>query len=133
MKSITYRVAEKIVGVLIVLVVVAALYCAYHFLWGRGWLATSGCVLIWLLLVTFVLGPYTLGTLVGFDRYSTNVLLGQAMEWRTYYWELRGVAHAEAKQRADQEVLASLRENRVDLNSYAEVRDWLSELKAQSE
>jgi hypothetical protein len=39
----------KIVGVLIVL---AAAYGAYHWLWGRGWFATSLCFLIWFLLAS---------------------------------------------------------------------------------
>jgi hypothetical protein len=39
----------KLVGILIVL---AAAYATYHWLWGRGWLATSACFLIWFLLAS---------------------------------------------------------------------------------
>jgi hypothetical protein len=41
--------AMKIVGFLIVL---AAAYAAFHWLFGRGWLATSSCLIIWLLLAS---------------------------------------------------------------------------------
>lgn len=39
----------KLVGFVIVL---AAGYAAYRFLFGRGWLATSACLLIWFLLAS---------------------------------------------------------------------------------
>jgi hypothetical protein len=39
----------KLVGILIVL---AAAYATYHWLWGRSWLATSFCLLIWFLLAS---------------------------------------------------------------------------------
>ena len=39
----------KIAGVLIVLI---AAYAAYYFLFGRGWLGTSACLLVWFLLAS---------------------------------------------------------------------------------
>lgn len=39
----------KLIGVVIVL---AAAYAAYRFLFGRGWLGTSACFLIWFLLAS---------------------------------------------------------------------------------
>ncbi|MFB3812827.1 MAG: hypothetical protein ACE14L_01850 [Terriglobales bacterium] len=37
----------KMIGLLVIL---AAAYVAYSWLWGHGWLAKSACLLIWLLL-----------------------------------------------------------------------------------
>jgi len=39
----------KLMGVMIVL---AAAYAAYHFLFGKSWLGTSACILIWFLLAS---------------------------------------------------------------------------------
>ncbi len=39
----------KLIGILIVL---AAAYAAYHWLWHRGWLGGAACFVIWFMLAS---------------------------------------------------------------------------------